>query len=62
MIVMPSISEKIFLDLRAFLQKCQNEVSAYAEKPTQFTRQRKLPFLTLIGFQFTLLKKVYSLN
>jgi hypothetical protein len=59
---MSSKSEEMFLDLRAFLQKCQNEVSTYAENPTQFTRQRKLPFLTLVGFQFTLLKKVYSPN
>ena len=62
MIAMPGKSEKMFLDLRAFLQKCQNEVTTYAENPTQFTRQRKLPFLTLVSFQFTLLKKVYSQN
>ena len=49
-------------DLQSFLQNCQKEAFAYAEKPTQFTRLRKLPFLSLIVFQFTLLKKVCRPN
>jgi len=55
-------SQFMISDLQSFLQNCQKEAFAYAEKPTQFTRLRKLPFLSLIVFQFTLLKKVCRPN
>jgi hypothetical protein len=48
--------------LQQFLQTAKDTVSQFAESPQAFTRERKLSFLTIITFQFSVLKKVFNPN
>jgi hypothetical protein len=59
---MSSISQQMIGSLQQFLQTAKDTVSQFAESPQAFTRERKLSFLTIITFQFSVLKKVFNPN
>lgn len=55
-----SKTQKIVSGLRDFLDKSIENPSKYRNKPTDFTRRRKLHFSNIVLFMFSLLKKVYK--
>ena len=59
---MIDISKKIITHLQSFLREAHKNIGKYRQKPTDFTRNRKLPFKTLCKFLSKLLKKVYKVN
>jgi hypothetical protein len=54
--------KKIVSQLQTFLRDTSKNPEKYRQKPSDFTRNRKLPFSFICKFFIQLLKKVYKQN